>query len=258
MMSADLHTMSPSPAAAQHPRPLHLLRGAVPVWLLAVVGALSLLFVLLPQVDLAISGWFARGTAGFPLQHHPVLDVVNDNVLRTSRGAGVLLLALVAAGFVLPRGAWPARHRRMLAFLLVSLALGPGLVVNTLLKDHFGRARPVHVEQFGGTHHYTPAFVPADQCERNCAFVSGHTAAATMPVAGYFVAATRRRRRLWLAGGLALGAAVGLVRVAVGAHFLSDVVIGMFITWVACALAAAVLLAPRAAAAATGAREVRA
>jgi lipid A 4'-phosphatase len=233
-----LRAADAAPAAA---KPLALLRGAVPVWLLTLMAAASLAFLLLPQVDLAVSGWFARGAAGFPLQHDPWLAFVNNNVLKVSRAASALLLLLFVLGFVLPRGSWLGRNRRAIAFLFLALAIGPGLIVNTLLKEHSGRARPVQVEQFGGSKQFTPAFVIADQCERNCSFVSGHVAAATMPVAGYFLASTRRRRRLWLAGGVALGLAVSLVRVVVGAHFLSDVVVAMFITWVACALVAAVM-----------------
>jgi lipid A 4'-phosphatase len=228
----------------------------VPVWLLTLMAAASLAFLLLPQVDLAVSGWFARGTEGFPLQFDPRLAMINNNVLKLSRAASAVLLVLFALGFLLPRGSWLGRNRRAIAYLFLALAIGPGLIVNSLLKETSGRARPVQIEQFGGSRQFTPAFVIADQCERNCAFVSGHVAAATMPVAGYFLAATRRRQRLWLAGGVALGLAVGLARLVVGAHFLSDVVVAMFITWVVCALVAAVMLQRPAAAPATDSREV--
>lgn len=243
-------------APAQRMTPLALLRGAVPLWLLTLMAAASLTFLLLPQVDLAVSGWFARGAEGFPLRFDPLIALVNDNVLKVSRIASAVLLVLFVLGLLLPRGTWLGRNRRVLAYLFVALAIGPGLIVNTLMKEHSGRARPVQIEPFGGSRQFTPAFVIADQCERNCAFVSGHVAAATMPVAGYFVASTRRRRRLWLAGGVTLGLAVGLARLAAGAHFLSDVVVAMFITWIVCALVAAAMLARPAAAPATDSREV--
>lgn len=248
---------APSAAATTvRTTPLALLRGAVPLWLLTLMAAASLAFLLLPQIDLAVSGWFARGTEGFPLRFDPGIALVNNNVLKVSRVASAVLLVLFVLGMVLPRGSWFGRNRRAIAYLFLALALGPGLIVNTLLKDNSGRARPVQIEQFGGSKQLTPAFVIADQCERNCSFVSGHVAAATMPVAGYFVASTRRRRRLWLAGGVALGLAVGLARLVVGAHFLSDVVVAMFITWIACAIVAAVMLARPAATSTSESREV--
>lgn len=243
-----------APAVRMSPRVL--LRGAVPLWLLTLMAAASLAFLLLPQVDLTVSGWFARGTEGFPLQFDPRIALINNNVLKLSRAASAVLLVLFVLGFVLPRGSWLGRNRRAIAYLFLALAIGPGLIVNSLLKETSGRARPVQIEQFGGSKQFTPAFVIADQCDRNCAFVSGHVAAATMPVAGYFLASTRRRRRLWLAGGVALGLAVGLARLVVGAHFLSDVVVAMFITWVVCALVAAAMLARPAATSTSESREV--
>jgi lipid A 4'-phosphatase len=218
-----------------------VLNQALPGWLLAASVAASLAFALLPQLDLVVSGWFAQGTHGFPLQHDPWLGLINRNVLKLSRAASALLLGLWLLSLLLPAGSWLGARRRALAFVFVALALGPGLLVNSLIKEISGRARPVQVEQFGGLHRFSPAFTLADECDRNCSFVSGHVAAATMPVAGWFLAATRRRRRLWLATGLGLGLASGLARLAVGAHFLSDVVLAMLLTWLACALVAAVM-----------------
>jgi lipid A 4'-phosphatase len=203
------------------------------------------MFVLVPQLDLAASGLFALGAEGFPLQHATWLGLINGSVLKISRAVSAVLLGLALLAWLAPRTSMLARQRRALLFLFVALALGPGLLVNSILKDASGRARPAQIEQFGGTRHFTPAFVLADECDRNCSFVSGHVAAATMPVAGYFVAVTRRRRRQWLAGGVVLGLAVGLARLAVGAHFLSDVVLAMFLTWAVCALVAGLMLRPR-------------
>ena len=66
---------------------------------------------------------------------------------------------------------------RAAVFLLLSLALGPGLLVNTVLKDHWGRARPAQIDGIRRrSQHFTPALVPADQCARNCSFPAGHPA----------------------------------------------------------------------------------
>ena len=62
-------------------------------------------------------------------------------------------------------------------FLLACLLLGPGLLVNTIIKDNsVGRARPVQVQEFAGEKTFTPAFAYSGQCQRNCSFVSGHAA----------------------------------------------------------------------------------
>ena len=212
-----------------------------PRWLLAAFALAGLAFVLWPQIDLAVSGWFAQGSAGFPLQADPLIGQVNKAVLQVSRVANWLLLVLALLAWVRSARNPLRRWRRELAFLALAAAIGPGIVVNVLVKDHFGRARPVVSAPFGGEHRFSPAFMPANECEVNCSFVSGHAAGASMPAAGYFIAASRRRRRLWLAGGLALGAAAGLLRIMVGAHYLSDVVMGIGFTWAAIALCALLL-----------------
>ena len=43
---------------------------------------------------------------------------------------------------------------RAAVFLILSYALGPGLLVNVALKDNWGRPRPGHITQFGGDKHF--------------------------------------------------------------------------------------------------------
>jgi membrane-associated phospholipid phosphatase len=114
--------------------------------------------------------------------------------------------------------------RKALIFLVASTAAGPGFLANTVLKDHWGRARPMQIEAFGGTHHFTPAPLPAAECNRNCAFVSGHAALAFSLVSFAFLLPPGNSRRRGIAAALGFGMLVGLGRVAQGAHFLSDVV----------------------------------
>ncbi len=114
--------------------------------------------------------------------------------------------------------------RKALLFVALSTALGPGLLANAVLKDHWGRARPSQVEAFGGAHRFTPAPLPAAECPRNCSFVSGHAALGFSLVAFAFLLPPGRSRRRGAAAALGFGALVGLVRIAQGGHFLSDVV----------------------------------
>ena len=107
--------------------------------------------------------------------------------------------------------------------MVAALALGPGLVINTLLKDNWGRPRPSTIVEFFGTNHYVPPLLPSDQCPENCSFPSGHAALGFWLVAFAFVAPPRWRRPAVLAA-LAFGGFVGAVRIAQGGHFLSDVV----------------------------------
>src|ERR1700733_12381547 len=119
--------------------------------------------VLWPGIDLAASRVFWVPDQGFHLA--PWLP------FRAARGAIPFLVAIsILLYFALGiRGhGW-----RGAAFGLIALAVGPGLVVNVVFKDHWGRARPAQIEAFGGTERFSPAFVPSDQCSSNCSFPAG-------------------------------------------------------------------------------------
>ena len=114
-------------------------------------------------------------------------------------------------------------------FLLTSLALGPGLLVNAILKDNWGRARPRHVDIFGGDAPYTSVWQIADNCQRNCSFTSGEASSATWLFALVFLAPKTWRLPMAVSiGGLAL--ALSLNRVAFGGHFLSDTMLSWLLT----------------------------
>ncbi|TSE19288.1 PAP2 superfamily protein [Tepidimonas alkaliphilus] len=136
--------------------------------------------------------------------------------------AGWLVLLAAAVILVWPRRRCrPAWRRAAWALWLMAL-VAHGLVIDLLLKDHWGRPRPRAVEHWGGSAAYQPFWQPSSACERNCSLPSGHAAA------GFTVLAwgALRARRSWLralAAGLAAGLAVGAVRVLQGAHFPTDI-----------------------------------
>jgi len=110
-------------------------------------------------------------------------------------------------------------------FVVVLLALGPGLLVNTVFKDHWGRPRPADIVQFGGTETYRSFWHPGPP-ERGRSFPSGHAAVGFFLMAPFFV--LRRRAPGWarraLAVGILYGSLMGLGRMIQGGHFLTDVI----------------------------------
>jgi lipid A 4'-phosphatase len=192
------------------------------VWLALL--AVALLFLLAPSIDLGLSALFYAPGEGFGIDDTWYERIVYKSV--------EYLVALVVCGLIL---AWlfgrlyaEGRNRvsgRELAFLLLLLALGPGLVINLGMKEHWGRARPVDLVQFGGTKTFTPAFVPSDQ--EGHSFPSGHSGAAFYLAAVAFVVA--RRKRLWIRIALEYGVVVSFFRIAAGGHYLSDTVIAFFV-----------------------------
>lgn len=182
-----------------------------------------------PELDLRLVAPFYRQGLGFPANEVWWIKAIYVTVARTWLLALALLGLLLASW--LPAMRTPlGRRRKALLYLLTALVLGPGLIVNTVLKDHWGRPRPVHLAQFGGHSSFTPALAYSTQCPRNCSFPSGHAGAAFFPMAAYWL--TRQRR--WLVLGIIGGLVVGYTRMAMGAHFLSDVIFSGLVVHFSC------------------------
>ena len=191
-----------------------------------VIAAVSgLVFGFFPQLDLAVSAPFYAMTNGgnhFAARFYEPLMVARDAGLW----AGTLLVApaVVALLFklILPRRKLLISGRAII-FLIATLALAPGLVANVLLKDHWGRSRPIDVTQFGGSEHFVAWWDPRGDCPSNCAFVSGDVAGAFWTLAPA-VLAPPQWRALSIGAALTLGTAMAAMRVIAGAHFLSDTI----------------------------------
>lgn len=195
---------------------------------LAAMLGLGAVFYLMPSLDIRAAAWFFNGERFDG--RRGLWGLLYEAVPYAVKGAIVGLLALIIAVEMFKKPLWRLDKRAGL-YLLLALALGPGLMVNTLFKDQWGRARPAQIEQFGGDKQFTPAWVMSDQCEKNCAFVSGHASVGFYVMAFAFVL---RRRRVWLLSGIALGVLVGIARMAQGGHFLSDVLFcGFIVYWAA-------------------------
>lgn len=202
---------------------------------LLLVLATALLFAVFPELDLRASGLFWDPARGFFLRDAPWARLLYEWVPLLAGCAALAGILALLHNLVRRRSLGPFTSRRVL-YILVALALGPGLVVNVVFKDHWGRARPRDVEEFGGDRRFTPAFVIADQCESNCSFVAGHPSVGFVLAGVAFV--DRRRRKAWLACGIALGVVIGFGRIVQGAHFLSDVVFSGVFVLATCSLLA--------------------
>lgn len=197
-----------------------LLRRHLDLFLLAAIGALLVIF---PRLDLVVSGLFYDSIDGFFLRDNSFVRFVFLGVPWITRTVVVgLLLFLLAAWTFWRRRTFFSRQRHAALYLLLVMIIGPGLLVNTVFKDQWGRARPSQVEEFNGSKKFTRAAIPADQCEKNCSFVSGHASVGFFFLAFAYV--WPRRRILWLTTGTGLGLGIGLVRILQGGHFFSDVI----------------------------------
>jgi membrane-associated PAP2 superfamily phosphatase len=128
---------------------------------------------------------------------------------------------------------------RAVIFLIATMILAPGLMANVILKEHWGRSRPIDVTQFGGNEHFVPWWDPRGDCPANCTFVSGDVSGAFWTIAPAALAPPQWRALAYGAA-LALGTGMAVARVMAGAHFPSDVIFaGVFtflIIWIVYAL----------------------
>ena len=110
-------------------------------------------------------------------------------------------------------------------YLAVLLILGPGILVNAVLKPNWGRPRPIQVADFGGDRDFVAVGLMGP-CNDSKSFPSGHAAMGFFLMAPGFVLLRRNRRaaHAFFTLGLLYGGLMSVTRVAQGGHFPSDVI----------------------------------
>jgi len=208
---------------------------------LIAVAILSAYFILFPGVDIAVSKAFYRAGDGFFLSQEPVLRALRRS---STYAMGVIVLAAVAgvAMRVFRNGERRAMCARRCGFLLIGLALGPGLVINTWLKGSWGRARPIQTDLFGGEAAFAPAWRLSEGCSHNCSFVSGEASSAAWMVAALVLLPPQWRRRAAIPV-VAYAAALSMNRLAFGGHYLSDILLSWALTALVLAMLHRVMVA---------------
>ncbi|WP_075184651.1 phosphatase PAP2 family protein [Teredinibacter haidensis] len=194
------------------------LRLDVSLFLLTVI-----FFLVWPNIDLVITGnYYADGQ--FIYGNNAFVRFI---YLLFAKIHIAYILLFIAGIVVCHQKKWFAAKKSW-TFLLITLIVGPGILVNMVLKENtVGRPRPQNVEQFGGEMPFASVFHYSGNCDSNCSFVSGHAAIGFYLMAVAWV----RQRRIWFVYGITLGALVGFVRILQGGHFFSDVVMAGWFTY---------------------------
>ncbi len=170
---------------------------------------------LAPVIDIeATELFFAEGQ--FPWRYEK-LPVFFHNLVQPVS----ILLGIMFVVAMLYQG-WQKRSMLPALFLLLALVIGPGIVTNTILKDNWGRARPYQTVEFGGTKNFSRPLVIENECNDNCSFVGGDAAFGYWFHSFAYVVPPRRRRAVFWSG-IGVGLGYSILRVGMGAHFLSDV-----------------------------------
>jgi len=193
------------------------------IWLLFV--GLSILFISVPQIDMFVANLFYDGKS-FPLNKTPLEGFFYYSVKPLVVGFSILTIIIYLYNKITKKQILNINAKALL-YILLTLGIAPGLVVNTTLKENWGRARPAQIKEFGGTKKFTPAFVISNQ--DGYSFSSGHTAAA-FSLIGF--ALLFRKYKFLMPLILIYATCVSIARMGAGGHFLSDVVTSFFIVWI--------------------------
>jgi lipid A 4'-phosphatase len=126
-------------------------------------------------------------------------------------------------------------------FLFISFILGPGILVNAILKPSCSRPRPLQTVPFGGNLQFVPVCNIGDQPD-SMSFPCGHASMGFFLMAPAF--ALYRTHRRWsiafMAVGLAYGTLMGIGRIVAGGHFASDVIWAATLVYFTCLAVAAI------------------
>ena len=193
---------------------------------LGLAAAVGVIFGLFPQLDLMISAPFHpiydAGHNTFAMHLYPSVQLARDIGLWVGTAIIIPVVAALVLKLLLPRRRLLISGRAIV-FLISTLALGPGLLTNVILKDHWGRPRPIDVTQFGGDQHFVAWWDPRGDCPGNCSFVSGDVSGAVWTIAPAALVPPPWRAIAYGAA-LALGIGMAAVRMMAGGHFFSDTI----------------------------------
>ncbi len=193
-------------------------------------------FTTFPFLDIKFSSLFYDSIQGFVYKKFVFVRFLYLSVpLLTKLLSGCFGIYLLWQ--LVKRKSYHAVLTSKISYLLVAAILGPGLIVNSVLKENIGRARPLHIAEFNGGLEFSPALFPSNQCSHNCSFPSGHAAMAFYFTALAYAYVLRNNEKqesaveengtkdfsIIYSAGFLFGWLVGFIRIIMGGHFLSDV-----------------------------------
>jgi lipid A 4'-phosphatase len=140
-------------------------------------------------------------------------------------GTGPAILVLLAAFITIIYSLFFYHNKltriKAICIILVIL-IGPGAIINGVLKPNLGRPRPYDIERYDGSDQFLKILQFGEVGD---SFPSGHASAGFVLTILFYVFYCHRKKLAWLslAGSIMLGLILSLTRIAQGGHFASDV-----------------------------------
>ncbi|QDU73157.1 PAP2 superfamily protein [Bremerella volcania] len=196
------------------------------IWMTIVPFALLMTLTVLcylTQLDLLTTRQFFsdQGDDPFPYGETLVANLIYDYGPIPAIVFGVGGVATWIGSFLF---AWLRNWRKGALFCSLAILIGPGILINTVLKPNWGRPRPIDTAVFGGDFQYIPpgTIGPYEMAK---SFPSGHASMGFVFLLPAFLLLRKNPQRAAcvFAFGLLCGAGVGASRIAEGGHYLSDI-----------------------------------
>lgn len=173
--------------------------------------------------------WIVDAEAPLPR----ALFYIWPKVLIWTGGVALLALALMPQDCRIRR-MFPAWKRNEILVVIGTLALAPTSVAT--LKATTNVFTPSEIRRYGGHTPYVKvceAYPANDRpARRGRGFPAGHASGGFALMSLAALAGTRRARFSCIAGGIAIGSALGAYQMFKGAHYLSHTIITALICWI--------------------------
>ena len=182
-----------------------------------------LIFLITPLIDIKISSLFFYQNS-FISEKFTIIKSLR--IFLKNFMVAIPFLALFFFLFVLKKkNKKDLRFKLAVLGLLIGPIIGCGIIANLIFKENWGRARPVHITEFGGNKVFTNPFIISNQCETNCSWISGETSGAFSFMVGTIIL----RNHIFFICNWLLGFLVFFCRLSMGGHFFSDNLFSLFL-----------------------------
>jgi len=200
------------------------------VLILIFMSTLSIILSIAPTFDIFFSSFFYFGENQFLMQSYYFITIFFRKIVLGFILIYILIVPFISILFPLHQLYFGYHFKKQnILYIWFSLIFVLVLIINLILKNMWGRARPNEILELGGKDHFTPWYQISNQCLSNCSFVSGDAAVGFSLVIFYFI--IKKEAYLWLS--LFFGSIIGLIRIMEGGHYLSDVVFSGLIVFLA-------------------------
>ena len=196
--------------------------------ILLLMGIVTLVFRL-TEADVALQRFFYSPEKGWLLQFHPFWDFIYRFGIFPGYFLAFAGLIMVTLSY------WNVKYinyRKASMVMIFTMIIGPGLIVNLVLKDHTGRPRPREITEFGGPEKFVCICEKGATNEGKC-FPCGHCSMGFYLAIPYLFLRNRKKILAYsvLATGLGYGVIIGIARMMAGGHFASDVLWAGLLVW---------------------------